>query len=153
MLFLGDGSFQVTAQELSTILRHDHKPVIFLINNGGYTIERGYLGKTEPYNDVANWTYADLPKVFRRDTSARSFVVKTGRGPAKRAQRAERYDDLRRIHHGPVRRSRADHHQQQQGGRARLRTSRSATPRQPTAPAGRKLTETGHAAAFDVVTE
>jgi indolepyruvate decarboxylase len=78
LLFLGDGSFQVTAQELSTILRHDHKPVIFLINNGGYTIERGYLGKTEPYNDVANSSYADLPKVFRPDTTARSFVVKTG---------------------------------------------------------------------------
>src|SRR6516162_9576331 len=71
ILFVGDGSFQVTAQELSTILRHDHKPVIFLINNGGYTIERGYLGKTETYNDIANWSYADLPKVFRRDTSAR----------------------------------------------------------------------------------
>jgi indolepyruvate decarboxylase len=79
LLFVGDGSFQVTAQELSTILRHDHKPVIFLINNGGYTIERGYLGKTEPYNDIANWAYADLPKVFRGDTSARSFVVKTKR--------------------------------------------------------------------------
>ena len=77
ILFVGDGSFQVTAQELSTILRHDHKPVIFLINNGGYTIERGYLGKSEPYNDIASWSYADLPKVFRRDTSARSFVVKT----------------------------------------------------------------------------
>src|SRR5262245_27094745 len=79
LLFVGDGSFQVTAQELSTILRHDHKPVIFLINNGGYTIERGYLGKTEPYNDIANWAYADLPKVFRRDTSAQSFVIKTSR--------------------------------------------------------------------------
>ena len=77
LLFVGDGSFQVTAQELSTILRHDHKPVIFLINNGGYTIERGYLGKNASYNDIANWSYADLPKVFRLDTSARSFVVKT----------------------------------------------------------------------------
>jgi indolepyruvate decarboxylase len=77
ILLIGDGSFQVSAQELSTILRHDHKPVILLINNGGYTIERGYLGKAEPYNDVANWAYADLPKVFRPDTSARSFVVRT----------------------------------------------------------------------------
>ena len=77
ILFVGDGSFQVSAQELSTILRHDHKPVIFLINNGGYTIERGYLGKTEAYDDIANCSYADLPKVFRRDTSARSFVVRT----------------------------------------------------------------------------
>jgi indolepyruvate decarboxylase len=77
LLFVGDGSFQETAQELSTILRHDHKPVVFLINNGGYTIERGYLGKAAHYNDIANWAYADLPKTFRPDTTARSFVVKT----------------------------------------------------------------------------
>jgi indolepyruvate decarboxylase len=77
LLFVGDGSFQVTAQELSTILRHDFKPVIFLINNGGYTIERGYIGKNEPYNDIANWAYAGLPKVLRPDTSARSYVAKS----------------------------------------------------------------------------
>jgi len=77
LLFVGDGSFQESAQELSTMLRHDCKPVIFLINNGGYTIERGYMGKTEIYNDVARWAYAELPKVFRPDTTARSFVVKT----------------------------------------------------------------------------
>ncbi len=77
LLFIGDGSFQESAQELSTILRHDLKPVIFLINNGGYTIERGYMGKTEDYNDIARWDYAQLPKVFRPDTTARSFLVKT----------------------------------------------------------------------------
>ncbi len=77
LLFIGDGSFQETVQELSTMLRHDCKPVIFLINNGGYTIERGYMGKTSDYNDIAGWAYAKLPKVFRPDTNARSFVVKT----------------------------------------------------------------------------
>jgi indolepyruvate decarboxylase len=77
LLFVGDGSFQETAQELSTMLRHGHKPVIFLINNGGYTIERGYMGKTETYNDIATWAYAELPKVFDPGTTARSFVVRT----------------------------------------------------------------------------
>jgi indolepyruvate decarboxylase len=77
LLFIGDGSFQESAQELSTMLRNDCKPVIFLINNGGYTIERGYMGKTSDYNDVARWAYAELPKVFRPDTTARSFVCKT----------------------------------------------------------------------------
>jgi indolepyruvate decarboxylase len=48
-----------------------------LINNGGYTTERATLGKTAPFNDIANWAYADLSKVFRSDTTARSFVVKT----------------------------------------------------------------------------
>lgn len=77
LLFVGDGSFQESAQELSTILRHDHKPVVLLINNGGYTIERGYMGRDEDYNDIATWAYADLPKVMCPDTTAASFVVKT----------------------------------------------------------------------------
>jgi indolepyruvate decarboxylase len=77
ILLIGDGSFQVSAQELSTILRQGHKPVILLVNNGGYTIERGYLGKDDEYNDVANWSYAALPNIFQPGTSARSFVVKT----------------------------------------------------------------------------
>ncbi|HTU72993.1 MAG TPA: thiamine pyrophosphate-binding protein [Trebonia sp.] len=77
LLFVGDGSFQETAQELSTILRNGHKPVIFLINNGGYTIERGYLGKSAHYNDIANWAYADLPRAFHPGTTARTFVART----------------------------------------------------------------------------
>jgi indolepyruvate decarboxylase len=77
LLFVGDGSFQLTAQELSTMLRHDYKPVIFLINNGGYTIERCWLGQAAPYNDIATWAYADLPRVFRPDTTAQSFVART----------------------------------------------------------------------------
>ncbi|MFP4905980.1 thiamine pyrophosphate-dependent enzyme, partial [Paraburkholderia sp. BR14261] len=77
VLLIGDGSFQVTAQELSTILHHDHKPAILLINNGGYTIERGYLGKTEPYNDIANWAYAELPKVLHPGAAVQSFVART----------------------------------------------------------------------------
>ncbi len=77
VLFIGDGSFQLTAQELSTLLRHDLKPFIFLINNGGYTIERTIQGKSAKYNDVANWRYADLPKVFSRTTAAEGCVVTT----------------------------------------------------------------------------
>jgi TPP-dependent 2-oxoacid decarboxylase len=77
LLFVGDGSFQLTAQEVSTMLRHDLKPIIFLINNGGYTVERTICGKDGHFNDVANWAYADLPKVLHPGTTARTFVVKT----------------------------------------------------------------------------
>jgi indolepyruvate decarboxylase len=77
LLFSGDGSFQMTAQQLSTILGHDLTPFIFLINNRGYTVERAILGRDAPYNDVANWRYAELPRVFRRDTTAESYVVET----------------------------------------------------------------------------
>jgi indolepyruvate decarboxylase len=77
ILFVGDGSFQLTAQELSTIQRHDFKPFIFLINNRGYTIERAILGKNARYNDVANWQYTELASVFCRESTAECLTVAT----------------------------------------------------------------------------
>ena len=60
ILLIGDdGSFQLTAQELSTILRHDLKPLIFLINNGRLYDRTHHLGfACQVQNDVANWHYA-----------------------------------------------------------------------------------------------
>lgn len=77
ILFTGDGSFQLTAQEISTMLRHGYKPLIFLINNHGYTIERTIMGKDDSYNDVANWRYIELPRVFAPDTASESVLVRT----------------------------------------------------------------------------
>ncbi|MDF5713163.1 MAG: alpha-keto acid decarboxylase family protein [Rhizonema sp. NSF051] len=64
ILLVGDGSFQMTAQELSTMLRYNLKPIIFLINNDGYTIERDIHGATQPYNDIQPWNYHKLHEVF-----------------------------------------------------------------------------------------
>lgn len=61
-LFIGDGSFQVTAQDLSTMIRYGCTPVIFLINNDGYTIERVITDNI--YNDIQPWSYSELPHVF-----------------------------------------------------------------------------------------
>jgi len=62
VLFIGDGSFQVTCQDLSTMIRNHLKPVIFLINNDGYTIERVIVDRT--YNDLQPWKYHKLVDVF-----------------------------------------------------------------------------------------
>jgi len=59
---IGDGSFQVTAQEISTMIRYGLRPIIFLINNGGYTIEVEI--HDGPYNAIQNWDYAELVNVF-----------------------------------------------------------------------------------------
>lgn len=37
ILFVGDGSLQLTVQEISTMIRHGLKPIIFVLNNGGYS--------------------------------------------------------------------------------------------------------------------
>jgi pyruvate decarboxylase len=61
ILLIGDGSFQMTVQELSTIIRDKLNVTVFLINNAGYTIERCLHGYKEKYNDIANWNYLQAP--------------------------------------------------------------------------------------------
>jgi indolepyruvate decarboxylase len=72
LLFVGDGSFQLTCQEVSTMIRYGLNPIIFLINNDGYLVERD-IGEG-PFNDLQRWKYAKLPEVFGGGWSA---VVKT----------------------------------------------------------------------------
>jgi len=62
LLFVGDGAFQVTCQDLSTIIRQHLKCVIFLLNNDGYTIERVICDRS--YNDIQPWRYHKLVDVF-----------------------------------------------------------------------------------------
>jgi len=72
LLFVGDGSFQVTCQDLSTMIRNNLKPIIFLINNDGYTIERVIVD--HPYNDIQPWHYHKLVEIFG---GAPGFDVRT----------------------------------------------------------------------------
>jgi indolepyruvate decarboxylase len=62
VLFVGDGSFQVTCQDISTMIRNRLKPLIFLINNEGYTIERVICDRA--YNNIQSWQYHKLVDVF-----------------------------------------------------------------------------------------
>jgi indolepyruvate decarboxylase len=77
ILLTGEGSLQLTVQELSTVIRHDLKPLIFVNQNQGYTVERAVLGKDAKYNDIATWRYSELPNVFSRDKKAETHVVTT----------------------------------------------------------------------------
>ncbi|MCB1695045.1 MAG: alpha-keto acid decarboxylase family protein [Pseudomonadales bacterium] len=58
----GDGSFQMTAQELSSMSRYNCPAIIFVVNNKGYTAER--LIHDGPFNDIANWRYHRLAAAF-----------------------------------------------------------------------------------------
>ncbi|KAI8670780.1 Pyruvate decarboxylase [Fusarium keratoplasticum] len=77
ILFVGDGSFQLTAQELSTMIRHGLKPTIFLINNDGFTIERFIHGMNAGYNDINEWKYKELVRVFGGEKTCKTFTIKT----------------------------------------------------------------------------
>lgn len=77
ILFIGDGSFQMTAQELSTIIRHDLNVMVFVINNDGYSIERFIHGRQQSYNDIAPWRYLEAPSFFGASNSTYTASAKT----------------------------------------------------------------------------
>ncbi|TVY42973.1 Pyruvate decarboxylase [Lachnellula occidentalis] len=78
ILFVGDGSFQLTAQEVSTMIRLGLKVTIFVVCNDGFTIERFIHGVDAEYNDIAAWNFKDIIKVFgAKDGSYKTFQVKT----------------------------------------------------------------------------
>jgi indolepyruvate decarboxylase len=62
ILITGEGSHQLTAQEVSQFHRFGLKPIIFVLNNDGYLIERLLCKNPESYyNDLAKWHYHKLP--------------------------------------------------------------------------------------------
>lgn len=68
ILVTGDGSHQLTAQEVCQFARLGSRPVIFVLNNSGYLIER--LLCKDPaiaYNDIAPWRYTELPRALGCD--------------------------------------------------------------------------------------
>ncbi|KAI9277813.1 pyruvate decarboxylase PdcB [Sporodiniella umbellata] len=56
-LIVGDGSFQMTCQEISLFLRHGLTPVILLLNNDGYMIEHYVTGVERCFNTFQMWEY------------------------------------------------------------------------------------------------
>jgi indolepyruvate decarboxylase len=72
---IGDGSFQMTAQEVSTILRYNYSGVIFLLNNGAYTIE--VMIHDGPYNTLQNWNYAAMVETLKGQSSVLCHMVRT----------------------------------------------------------------------------
>ncbi|MEE6259282.1 alpha-keto acid decarboxylase family protein [Plantactinospora sonchi] len=94
VLITGDGSLQLTVQEISRMMALGQRPIIFVMNNAGYTVERVVNGPHQPYNDIDNWRYADLPAVFNREVAIDSHLVST---------EGELADVLDRLHGVPAR--------------------------------------------------
>lgn len=77
ILLIGDGSFQMTVQELGTMIKQKLDVTIFLFNNDGYTIERCIHGVRQAYNDVARWRYLEALSFFGAEKDAYTASAKT----------------------------------------------------------------------------
>nr|WP_062341851.1 thiamine pyrophosphate-binding protein [Herbidospora sakaeratensis] len=65
VLITGEGSHQLTVQELSVFGRYGLRPVVFVLNNQGYLIERLLCRDPDSaYNDLGQWRYSELPSVL-----------------------------------------------------------------------------------------
>ncbi|AKB80117.1 Pyruvate decarboxylase [Methanosarcina horonobensis HB-1 = JCM 15518] len=65
ILITGEGAHQMTVQEVGQFCRYGLKPVIFVLNNQGYLIERMLSRKLDYcYNDLGQWKYHELPEVL-----------------------------------------------------------------------------------------
>ncbi len=62
LVIVGDGAFQMTGMELSTIARHGLNPIVVVLNNHGYTTERFIL--EGPFNDIHDWKFHKIPEVL-----------------------------------------------------------------------------------------
>ena len=93
---IGDGSFQMTFQEVSTMISQQLNPIIIVINNGGYTIEREI--HDGPYNKIQNWKYSKLIDAFNvQGGNAIGLYAATAGAFTSALQQAISYDGLALI--------------------------------------------------------
>lgn len=75
ILIIGDGAAQLTIQEMGSILRDGQAPVILLLNNDGYTVERAIHGAAQRYNDIASWNWTQIPPALNAAQQAECWRV------------------------------------------------------------------------------
>jgi indolepyruvate decarboxylase len=72
IVILGDGAFQMSCSELSTMLDRALNPIIFVLNNDGYATERSFIDGG--FNDIRRWNYHLVTEMLG---GGNDFLVKT----------------------------------------------------------------------------
>ncbi|EBE4778040.1 thiamine pyrophosphate-binding protein [Salmonella enterica] len=75
ILVIGDGAAQLTIQEMGSMLRDGQAPLILLLNNDGYTVERAIHGAAQRYNDIASWNWTQIPQALNAAQQAECWRV------------------------------------------------------------------------------
>ena len=94
VLVVGDGAAQLTIQELSSMLRDGLRPLILLLNNEGYTVERAIHGPEQRYNDISLWNWTQIPQALNLDCQAECWKVTNASQLNDALTRAARGDKL-----------------------------------------------------------
>lgn len=62
LVLVGDGAFQMTGIELSTVVRYGLNPIVIVLNNKGYATERPM--RDGAFNDILNWRYSRVTELL-----------------------------------------------------------------------------------------
>ncbi|KAE9987344.1 hypothetical protein EG328_003068 [Venturia inaequalis] len=73
ILFTGDGSMQLTMQEIGTMVTYGFKPILVVLNNQGYTIERVIHGARQAYNNINLAKYEHMLPFFGHANAAKCY--------------------------------------------------------------------------------
>jgi indolepyruvate decarboxylase len=74
VVLVGDGAFQMTGTELSTLIRHRCSSIIIVLDNHGYGTER-YLQEGDwEYNEIHPWAYHKFSKFL---AGGKGYLVET----------------------------------------------------------------------------
>jgi indolepyruvate decarboxylase len=68
ILVTGDGSHQLTANEIGVMGRYGIKPIIFVLNNNIFGVENVLSEIGPSYDELAKWKYAQIPAAMGCDT-------------------------------------------------------------------------------------
>jgi indolepyruvate decarboxylase len=74
IVLVGDGAFQMTGMELSSVVRYGFHPIVIVLDNRGYGTERWLHAGDHAFNDVQPWNYYKLPELLGGGTG---FDVRT----------------------------------------------------------------------------
>jgi indolepyruvate decarboxylase len=106
LVISGDGSFQMSAMELSVACRYGLSPIVIVLNNGGYGTFRPMVDGA--FNDIQPWKYADIVKIIGKGEgytvtkenelcSALAAAKKNNTSPTIIDVRLEKYDCSQRM--------------------------------------------------------
>ncbi|WP_297122271.1 indolepyruvate decarboxylase [uncultured Enterobacter sp.] len=97
IVLTGDGAAQLTIQELGSMLRDKQRPIILVLNNEGYTVERAIHGAEQRYNDIALWNWTQIPQALSLDPQAECWRVSEAEQLAEVLEKVAHHERLSLI--------------------------------------------------------
>lgn len=76
VIITGDGAHIMTAFEIGNMFKFKQKPIIMVINNNGYSMERALSSSNNSFNDIVTADFTKFARIFKNDIWASKVITK-----------------------------------------------------------------------------